>query len=315
MILLNSWPENRDFRKIGEYPFSGFNFGIAMKKPSPICLLQEHALHSDYENRLKSVYTLLRTAENGFGIEDIHQFRVEIKKLKAFLSLLGTGRKKNAQPAISKELQKIYKVLGQIRVFQLQQEFIRKEIRETGIPEPRIYLDVLQKMEGMVKTKATGLSSRKKTPEKEKQAFRKHAPDKLLLSTLESFLDKKILAIIKLLSQDPPDEISMHIIRKRLKAIQYNGSLIKTARAEKAGFGFPREEEVQSVARLLGEYHDQRLALLLLDDELNALKIPDDEKQALMNIRMKWQNEKEKKGNEAFHACRTLLQPGSADFD
>jgi CHAD domain-containing protein len=286
-----------------------------MKKNSPVCLLQEHELRVVYEKHLDSIYQLIHTVENGFGPEDIHLLRVEMKKLKAFLSLLGKKGKGHPKPEISKGLQKFYKILGQIRILQLQQEFIRKEIRETGLPEPAIYMGILHKMEELVKTEATGLAIHKKTPEKEKLAIRKNVPDKLLLTTLESFLDKNILAIIKLLSQDPPDEQSMHIIRKRLKAIQYNGALIKTARAVKAGSGFPRDEEVQSVARLLGQYHDLRFALLLLDDELNDPHIPDDEKQLLLNIRMKWKNQKEQTGKQANLACRTLLQPGTADFD
>jgi len=286
-----------------------------MAKHALKCLLQKDTLRAAYESRLDTIYKTLQKAEHGFGMEDIHVFRVEIKKLKAFLRLLRTGNKHSTKLKISKRLQKIYKVLGQIRILQLQEEYMRKEINEEGILSSLKYMDKLSKKVHSFTLKAGELVKRKKPIEKERQSIRKNSPDKLLLTTLESFLDKKIYVIIKLLSQEVPDEKSMHLIRKHLKDVLYNSTLIKTAGTGKKGSGFPREEEIQSVARLLGNYHDLRIALGLLDVELNENHIPGDEKNWLRHTRNKWQIEKENTGKQAYQACRSLLQPGSGEFD
>src|SRR6266436_3162758 len=71
-------------------------------------------------HRLKRNYALIKRSK---GMEDIHHFRVEIKKLRAFLRMLQTGR--DAPIKIPGSLKKIYHYAGLIRELQLHQQTIK----------------------------------------------------------------------------------------------------------------------------------------------------------------------------------------------
>jgi len=84
--------------------------------------------------------SLMRTVVS-FDSEDIHVFRVEIKKLRAFLRLCGKSRA--GKPKLPKALHVFYRVTGGIRNLQMQQQRVRETWKNKVESMPRTYLSLL----------------------------------------------------------------------------------------------------------------------------------------------------------------------------
>src|ERR1051326_2620249 len=75
-----------------------------------------------------------------FNAEDIHDFRVNIKKFRAFLRMASMENDDSGKYKLPKRLKKFYEIAGNIRSLQLQEQHIKKVIKETYIKQPGNYL-------------------------------------------------------------------------------------------------------------------------------------------------------------------------------
>lgn len=280
-----------------------------MAKRSTICRLPHKKLQDTLDKRFHSVSVKLQKLIPGYGIEDIHSFRVEIKKLKSFLRLLKTNHQHPSALKIPGRLNKIYRILGQIRVLQLQEEQVNKELKGTGVPGQDIYLNKIREKTAVCRTEATDAIRQFKSIKKDKAAIKEHCPDLLLNTTVKKFISAKRNAIRKQLLQESPDETSLHTIRKHLKDIQYNSSYLKYDLPGLPECGFLQTDEIPGFTTLLGNFHDLHVALCLLDDDLKENLLPGDFKSLLLNIRNTWQGDKEKLRQEIYKKCRKFRLP------
>jgi CHAD domain. len=264
-----------------------------MKKNSPKWLLQKNELLFILNKRFIIIYFKLQSVINEFDMEEIHSFRVEIKQLKSFLRLLKIDLKHPARLKFPKYLNKIYKFLGRIRVFQLQQQNISKAMNEIGLVIPLSYLNILNENAAKFQKKVKELAKDIKSINKGKADLERHSPHKLYYKTLERFVDSRMNAIRNLLLPEVPKEKSLHVIRKLLKDIQYNIPLMVKDLMKRPDSGNLLENRIKSATGLLGEFHDIRIALRLLDEELTKHHISGDEKILLEKIRNNWETEKE----------------------
>ena len=273
--------------------FTDVNFKQGMRKNSPKWLLQKNELLFILNKRFIIIYFKLQSVINEFDMEEIHSFRVEIKQLKSFLHLLKIDLKHPARLKFPKYLNKIYKFLGCIRVFQLQQQNINKAMNEIGLVIPLSYLNILSKSAVKYQKKVEVLVKDIKSINKGKADLERHSPHKLYYKTLEKFIDSRMNAIRNLLLPEVPKEKSLHLIRKLLKDIQYNIPLMIKDLMKRPDSGNLIENRIKSATRLLGEFHDIRIALRLLDEELTKHHISGDEKILLQKIRNNWETDKE----------------------
>jgi CHAD domain-containing protein len=277
---------------------------------------KKNELFAISDKKLNKIYIKLQHVINGFGMEDIHSFRVEIKKLKAFLHLLKTDLKHASRLKFPKRLNKINKSLGRLRVFQLQQQNFNKTMNETGLSIPPSYLDTLSAKAAVYKLKTEELQKNIKPVKKEMADIKRHSPHKLYHTTLEKFINLKMNAIQNLLLPEVLEEKSLHLIRKHLKDIQYNIPFLKKDQAEKPDSRILTGKKIQSVAGILGDFHDIRVALSLLDEDLNELNMSEDEKILLLKIRNKWETEKENIRQRAYQDCMIFksVKTGTARY-
>ena len=77
---------------------------------------------ADLEERFSKIYTLLQKIDNHFENNDIHDYRVEIKKLKALIRLFNFTASESITCRFPKKLNKIYKALGHLREWQIQEK-------------------------------------------------------------------------------------------------------------------------------------------------------------------------------------------------
>ena len=80
----------------------------------------KHIINNHYRKLKKHI----KKVSEDFDVEAIHQFRVEYKKLWAFLRMISQQQETAGEINVSKKLKKGYNISGSIRDLQLQQQRI-----------------------------------------------------------------------------------------------------------------------------------------------------------------------------------------------
>lgn len=160
-----------------------------------------------------------RVTEN-FDTEAIHQFRVEYKKLRAFLRMISYEHLRTGDIKISKKLKKGYTISGSIRDLQLQNlrilEATKKEIKK-----PLAYLSLLQKEIDKLKPELVEIFLENPVSESKKNTDTL-IPDKFPLNIFRNFTQQKWAAIYLIIKSGDFSDNNIHKIRKILKDLFYN---------------------------------------------------------------------------------------------
>jgi HlyD family secretion protein len=174
----------------------------------------KHTINSHYRKLKK----WSKKMEGNFEVEAIHEFRVEYKKLRAFLRML--SMQLGIAIKISKKLEKAYHISGSIRDLQLQQQ----RIVEATLGEPKkplAYLSLLELETTKLKPELAELflgntvsESRKKTD--------LSVLDDLPINSFKQFAKQKWEAVYAIASSGDFCDDNIHAIRKHLKDLFYN---------------------------------------------------------------------------------------------
>lgn len=106
-----------------------------------------------YKTRFKKLSKYYNKALEDFAANDIHHFRVEMKKLRAFMRLINLTNSVK-QHKIPKQLKSFYNIAGNIRNLQLHEPRIANLSSDLFIQSPTSYLQFLQEEEKSMKKKA-----------------------------------------------------------------------------------------------------------------------------------------------------------------
>lgn len=185
-------------------------------------------VNTDIIKRLKNINKLSRKIYRYFEAEDIHVFRMETKKLRALLRLVGTDRTEGERPVLPKHLKDLYRVLGAIRSLQLQQQNISAAITEDGEGgRCRTYLNLLNAKEAGKTIKAETLLINKKSLQKEMQRITGAVPKKIGKPGIDKFIKLTGNRLQQLASEETLSEESLHMLRKSLKDLLYCWAYVK----------------------------------------------------------------------------------------
>lgn len=216
-----------------------------------------------------------------FTEKDIHDWRVEYKKLRAFLRMI-TATVKGHVPLITKEIKKIYLAAGSIRELQLYISLLKTfpGIKTEELP---VYNSLLQRNLFAAKEdfiKRTDIFS----IEKEIDRWMVMPPEYLTTGIIKTFLQEKITAI-RLILLVPESDENLHALRKHLKDIIYVSKIFTGT----WGIPFPltawkNEKTVIEIAEELGKYNDWTATLGFLQN--NYLdQLPEAEKKILTGLK------------------------------
>jgi CHAD domain-containing protein len=216
-----------------------------------------------------------------FEEEDIHDWRVNYKKLRAFLRMVTTGVDGHL-PVMTPEFKKIYAAAGQVRELQLFLATLKcsATLDLNALP---VYHHQLEKQLFAAKEefiKRTDVFSF----EKETDRWMLMLPEYLDKKIILRFVQRKITAIRLLLLVTGEDE-HLHSIRKNLKDIIYN---IRTFSGV-WGISFPviawkSEKQLAEIAEELGAYNDRCNALVHFEENI-LVALPETEKLVLQKHR------------------------------
>ena len=185
--------------------------------------------------------------------EDLHQFRVKIKKLRAFLILLDSTKQHSAMVKQFKPIKKIFKQAGALRDAYLNLEFIK-----LFQPENTIDQNILIK-----KATAEFKSNGDKYLWKIKRV---HRPLKKEIKSIKDvsinhFYNGQLQQIALMLTRRQFNE-QLHDCRKRIKILLYN---YKPAR-EPLNIKL-NEEYLEHLQQAIGDWHDQVVSITRLSQD------------------------------------------------
>ena len=203
-----------------------------------------------------------------FDPEDIHDFRVEIKKLRAFLRLLNAEDQPD-RPIIPKPLKAFYGYAGIIRNIQLHRHHLFKYLSDNKMEQPEEYIRMLDAEENYWKKKAVAWQEENDLKKIENE-ITKRRPDEFEKSVLKKFTSDKLDELGQQLHDVSNDE-SMHHVRKILK------DLIYTIEYTKEDADLPeaiaKKEDLKRLTDWLGDFMDKCIQIGFLAAEyINPLR-------------------------------------------
>src|ERR1700676_4708726 len=174
-----------------------------------------HIVHRKFDRINKS----LKKINRNFYESDIHEFRLEIKYLHAFLQLLRMETSTSKHIRISKRLKKAYRLEGKIRLIQLLIKNLKGTSKKIPLKPPGLYIKSLQKeKKELEKTIKVHLKSMKPLNSKN---FSKDIPHHIHTSSFMQFVRKQESSLHYLSASGYQDEENLHQIRKIAKTLVY----------------------------------------------------------------------------------------------
>lgn len=195
--------------------------------------------------------------------EDLHQFRVQVKKIRSFLTLLEEDKKNSGLLHIFKPIKKIFKSAGIVRDAYLYQE----QAKGHNIQQAQFY--AAQQAAQNEETHKLLNKSKKhfRTIKKVKGKLQHLRP--ISGEAIKHFYTKELNRTQQLLAQNDFSE-KLHDGRKMLKHLMYNEQAVKKSVAKELAINFDYIDELQ---HLLGQWHDNKLALAFFDDKLDEKEL------------------------------------------
>lgn len=258
--------------------------------------MKQNEIYAVINKRFKKIEVLFREIISGFEMESIHEFRTEIKKLRAFLRLLNVEIDTDNRLKISKKMKTFYAYTGTIRNLQLQLKNMDAYIENPQYTVIETYFEYLKKIIEKWKENAIEFMKSENNFYTDKKKIIKQVPGKIRKASAKKFLQNKMNELARLV-KDLPDDDVLHSIRKLLKDILYNWTYIKQY-SKLLSSVFSEEEKIKSFTELLGLSLDKGIGINLLetyckDCEENGLFIEKEIKE-LQEIEGGWKSEKQK---------------------
>ncbi len=261
--------------------------------------------HKAIEYRFNKTEHALHKIIQDFTEDHIHDFRVEIKKLKAFIRLISYNVPDPSASGFPKPLNKLYKALGSLREWQIQNQNLVKAAGELQYTKPLACVHKINRKADSSKHRVMALIHSLPDVKKMMDRIKNNGPDELRPASIIRFIQTKIQAVQVLLQSGKEDDESMHDIRKKIKDVQYVLSgLDKTGETDEPSSPLA---SVQEVSAKLGDYHDLCVALVLLRKELKTQRKETDEKKLLRKIKDNWQAEKLKLRRQTIQSTQALI--------
>ena len=239
------------------------------------------------EDHFKKLEKLRHKILKNYYDDDIHDFRVSVKKLRAFLKMANI-KKEADKPLISKLLKTFYGYIGILRNIHLQKQKVFKYTADGKKAVPALYIQLLTNEEDCYK-KDTAELIKDNNFEDVKNKIIKALPEKIDKDHLKKFIGKLLKKLKKLLPGVKDDE-TIHSIRKILKDVLYTYPYIKNEP------DLPKlisnKKKLKTITGLLGDYIDKYIELkYLAPGYLNKINNPI-EKKLLLQIQTTHKQEK-----------------------
>jgi CHAD domain-containing protein len=218
-------------------------------------------------NRLRKHYHGLL---KNFNPDEIHDFRLEIKKLRAFMRLAITDEHRSD---LSHRMKSFYHLTGDTRNLQLHQDRIKKMSNELFLPLPEIYLQQLKRKEYFFRKKARETSEKISLRQFEKNCSH-IVPAEISSRTISQYTMASYAALLHLLATENFTDDNLHDLRKKLKDLLYNREFIEPFALVVLPVLYDKEKTIDHLTEKLGDFHDLCLAVEFMQRGNLELVVP-----------------------------------------
>ena len=221
--------------------------------------------------------TDLKTFDKKGKQEALHRFRVQVKKLRAFLVLADSGENSHNLEKQLKPVRKIFKAAGVIR-----NAYITHELSKEYQQEPTAFMRgqhrLMEESTAQFQSASTEHLARiRNTRRRLKKVIPRFSNVHL------SMYYRQQLEKIALCLKPQQSEASLHDCRKQIKILIYNYSLVKPA--IRLAFNEGYLEQVQTA---IGEWNDKQVAIELFSrEEANSAPVVESMKNELKQLKRK----------------------------
>jgi len=203
-----------------------------------------------------------------FGLEDIHAFRVETKRLRALLRLAAAAGRSPIKPKLPGDLKVYYAMTGVLRNLQLQKKALEAAAVRMHQGPPATCLAVLDDRIGMVGHMVQLYLGASDPLGRQKVRWHDHISVHAADAAKEAFIAGKVKAFILPDGAGLPDDEQLHTIRKDMKDLLYAWPYFSKINIERGiPEGLPSREHLETCARVLGDFQDVIVQLSLLRDK------------------------------------------------
>ena len=254
------------------------------------------------DKRFKKIRKHYNNLLADFRVEEIHDFRLEMKRLRAILRLLNTDIAYDGKLKLKGDIKAFYHVTGDIRNLQLHEQRINYLCHHMVLEKPQFYFHILDEEAVQHKQLAHGLSERISLKQVEEK-FLDLLQGGLRGENARTFVIQKYHALMSLLALPGYYDEGIHDIRKILKDILYNWQYIRSCVPVLLPLFFTDKKNIEGLAQKMGDFHDFVVALYFFNTTyLDKIGQPT-ELQVLHILKSKLENDK----NDLKEEITTLL--------
>jgi CHAD domain-containing protein len=227
-----------------------------------------------------------------FNADSIHQFRVEYKKLRAFLRIISLSQKSSHELKVSKKLKRVYARAGYIRSLQLQYNYITR-VTKDEYKAPLEYLRFLRTEVERQKPKLKKIHLQKSLKES-REKIDATVPHKFTSGDARNFIQGKWSNIYTIIKSRQFNDENMHAIRKNLKDLSYDKKISEDLDTDILMYNIwkdKNEEDIEKLVDELGSFQDKVSAIALVNAQWLA-DLNNDNRSLLARIKRSWIRDK-----------------------
>jgi CHAD domain-containing protein len=244
-----------------------------------------------YKARLEKISRYFHNLLKDFAPDDNHFFRVEIKKLRAFIRLANLTDPDHPHK-IPKAIKKFYHAIGDIRNLQLLQQRISSLSEDLLIGKPSGYVQYLHNREKLMRGRARRIAKKISFKDFEKELVDRTSGE-LTEEIKNTFVQKSKYRLEQLLSLAFFYDETLHDMRKVIKDIMYTYKYLEPAVSIVLPAVLNELEAMKTLTGALGDFHDLAVALLFLSTACPAQILQANETAKLNELKTHLQLRKE----------------------
>jgi len=222
-------------------------------------------LRQSYESQAVRIRDLCRRAGRTFGVEAVHDLRVEIKRLRAFFDLVEVCNPLFAGAGQFRPIRKLFKAAAPLREIQVDSSLARDKSAAMGLRLDE-YRNELKEAELRARKKfAAAAGSFDPDLFLERETAIHRALDGIdlpeLQSKAEAYLQTLTGELLRLKQSGPLDRKTLHRVRILAKKTRYVLEVVQACFHPDEAALQSLNDSLRAVHQALGHWHDDRLGL------------------------------------------------------
>jgi CHAD domain-containing protein len=226
--------------------------------------MKEDEIIAILDRRIKKVKKEYHRLEDHYDEEPLHDYRAEMKKLKAFIRLLNINRSPGKKIRIGKKMKDVYRLSGDVRNLQLHQQRIKDIVEKRSLDHPGSYMKFLDEEKTNAAEHLKSATKKLSFHQFSKNIF-DGKPFRIDDHDINRYFVQQLNILAILLVEPSLSDENLHEARKILKDIGYNRSYLSEALPLTIPALISDPDQTDNMTQKLGAFHDVCVSLAFLE--------------------------------------------------